>query len=104
MLRKAVLPADSMLTQHMLVQGRISQHWSTEWCGYVCRAMEAAADGAGDIAGQAYWWSNCIQLRWMLWAMCRGGDPDGDPDSEEFDWVMQVRSSTLPLAANTMIT
>ena len=61
------------------------------------RAMEAAADAASDIPGQSYWWSNCIQLRWMLWAVCHGGDPeDGDaaPDmeSDEFDWVLKVNA------------
>ena len=43
----------------------------------------------------AYWWSNCIQLRWMLWAMCHGGGfgdaADGPPIVNEFDWVMKVR-------------
>jgi len=66
----------------------------------MCRAIEAAADAASDISGQAYWWSNCIQLRWMLWAMCNAaqagesdvedGGMDMEPDSEEFDWVMQA--------------
>lgn len=42
---------------------------------------------AEDVPGLAHWWSNCLHLRWMLWAMCRGDD-DGSPD--EFDWVMQV--------------
>ena len=61
------------------------------------RAIEAAADGCSDVVGMAYWWSNCIQLRWMLWAMCHGGDmpEDGVMDEEpqgmdEFDWVMKV--------------
>ena len=66
--------------------------------------MEAAADGCSDVVGMAYWWSNCIQLRWMLWAMCHGGDMDGNMDDEEeeqegmdeFDWVMKAR---LRLAA-----
>ena len=47
--------------------------------------------------GMAYWWSNCIQLRWMLWAMCHGGEmaEDGSMAEEasgmdEFDWVMKV--------------
>jgi hypothetical protein len=46
-----------------------------------------------DVKGLAYWWSNCIQLRWVLWAMCRGDDEDpGDDGSvDEFDWVMQAR-------------
>ena len=64
---------------------------------YQCRAIEAAADGCSDVVGMAYWWSNCIQLRWMLWAMCHGGDmpEDGDMDEEpqgmdEFDWVVKV--------------
>ncbi|KAL3132833.1 hypothetical protein ABBQ38_006758 [Trebouxia sp. C0009 RCD-2024] len=61
------------------------------------RAIEAAADGSSDVIGMAYWWSNCIQLRWMLWAMCHGGDqPDDGSMAEEaqgmdeFDWVMKV--------------
>lgn len=67
------------------------------------RAIEAAADGSSDVIGMAYWWSNCIQLRWMLWAMCHGGDQPDDgsmaEDSEgmdEFDWVMKVSASTFP--------
>eukprot|EP00884_Botryococcus_braunii_P007165 jgi/Botrbrau1/1644/Bobra.0185s0054.1 len=53
--------------------------------------MEAAAEGASDIMGMAYWWSNAIQLRWMLWAMCHGsGEDDADGSANEFDWVMQV--------------
>ena len=53
------------------------------------RAIEAAVDGCcEDVPGLAHWWSNCLHLRWMLWAMCRGDD-DGSPD--EFDWVMQAR-------------
>lgn len=47
--------------------------------------------------GMAYWWSNCIQLRWMLWAMCHGGDQSEDGSMaeeaqgmDEFDWVMKV--------------
>lgn len=60
-----------------------------------CRAIEAAADAASDIPGQSFWWSNCIQLRWMLWAMCDEGNMDGpsnedEADSREFDWVMEV--------------
>jgi hypothetical protein len=43
-----------------------------------------------DVPGLAHWWSNCLHLRWMLWAMCRGDD-DGSPD--EFDWVMQARTA-----------
>ncbi|DBA70289.1 TPA: hypothetical protein ACH3X2_011717 [Trebouxia sp. C0005] len=61
------------------------------------RAIEAAADGCSDVIGMAYWWSNCIQLRWMLWAMCHGGEmtEDGSMAEEasgmdEFDWVMKV--------------
>ncbi|KAK9839098.1 hypothetical protein WJX74_009525 [Apatococcus lobatus] len=58
------------------------------------RAIEAAADGCSDVVGMAYWWSNCIQLRWMLWAMCHGGGfgdaSDGPPIVNEFDWVMKV--------------
>jgi hypothetical protein len=67
----------------------------------VRRAIEAAAEAASDVAGRAFWWSNCIQLRWMLWAMSHGGSLEGDPDPDgdasaadggmdEFDWVMQV--------------
>lgn len=69
----------------------------------VCRAIEAAADGCSDVIGMAYWWSNCIQLRWMLWAMCHGGEmsEDGSMAEEaagmdEFDWVMKVSSSSAP--------
>jgi len=47
----------------------------------------------------AYWWSNCIQLRWMLWAMCHGGEMSEDGSiaeeasgMDEFDWVMKVRT------------
>ncbi|KAK9805120.1 hypothetical protein WJX72_000185 [[Myrmecia] bisecta] len=62
------------------------------------RAVEAEADSCSDIVGMAYWWSNCIQLRWMLWAMCHGGALGGDTESNgdsngglgEFDWVMDV--------------
>ena len=46
----------------------------------------------------AFWWSNCIQLRWMLWAMSHGGaeaedygeDDSGPSSAEEFGWVQQV--------------
>lgn len=41
-----------------------------------------------DVPGLAHWWSNCLHLRWMLWAMCRGDD---DAGLDDFDWVMQVR-------------
>ncbi|KAL0019458.1 hypothetical protein WJX77_004963 [Trebouxia sp. C0004] len=61
------------------------------------RAIEAAADGCSDVIGMAYWWSNCIQLRWMLWAMCHGGEMSEDGSiaeeasgMDEFDWVMKV--------------
>eukprot|EP00891_Asterochloris_glomerata_P004843 jgi/Astpho2/4843/Aster-05779 len=60
------------------------------------RAIEAAADGCSDVVGMAYWWSNCIQLRWMLWAMCHGGGMgdeggnDAEATGDEFGWVMQV--------------
>ncbi|KAK9789237.1 hypothetical protein WJX73_008930, partial [Symbiochloris irregularis] len=65
------------------------------------RAIQAAADGSTDVVGMAFWWSNCIQLRWMLWAMCHGGGADEYEDEqdlgdgsenggEEFDWVMKV--------------
>ena len=61
-----------------------------------CRAIEAAADGCSDVVGMAYWWSNCIQLRWMLWAMCHGGGMgdeggnDAEATGDEFGWVMQA--------------
>ena len=66
------------------------------------RAIEAAAEASNDVVGRAFWWSNCIQLRWMLWAMSHGGsleaeeadDPGGDAGAgiDDFDWVMQVQS------------
>lgn len=35
------------------------------------RAIEAVVDGCRDnVRGLCFWWSNCVQLRWMLWAMC----------------------------------
>lgn len=35
------------------------------------RAIEAVVGGCrDDIRGLCFWWSNCVQLRWMLWAMC----------------------------------
>lgn len=53
--------------------------------------MQTAADGATDVMELAYWWSNSIQLRWMLWAMCHGsGDDEADDSAAEFDWVMKV--------------
>ena len=58
--------------------------------------MEAAAESASDVVGRAFWWSNCIQLRWMLWAMSHGGSLDSEYGQElggsvdDFDWVMQV--------------
>ena len=61
-----------------------------------CRAVEAAAESASDVVGRAFWWSNCIQLRWMLWAMSHGGSLDSEYGQElggsvdDFDWVMQV--------------
>ena len=67
-----------------------------------CRAVEAAAESASDVVGRAFWWSNCIQLRWMLWAMSHGGSLDSEYGQElggsvdDFDWVMQV---TLGLPA-----
>jgi hypothetical protein len=64
-----------------------------------CRAMEAAAGGASDVEEAAFWWSNCVQLRWMLWAMSHAApelelptDDAGHP-ADDFDWVMQVRRS-----------
>lgn len=51
------------------------------------------------MVGRAFWWSNCIQLRWMLWAMSHGGSLDNsdlgiDPGAavDDFDWVMQART------------
>ena len=63
----------------------------------VCRAIEAAADAATDITGQSYWWSNCIQLRWMLWAMCDEANMEAlgiedYAESREFAWVMEVQT------------
>ena len=65
-------------------------------CMHACRAVEAAAESASDVVGRAFWWSNCIQLRWMLWAMSHGGSLDSEYGQElggsvdDFDWVMQV--------------
>lgn len=60
--------------------------------------MEAAAEASNDVVGRAFWWSNCIQLRWMLWAMSHGGSLDNSdlgieiaPAVDDFDWVMQAR-------------
>ena len=68
------------------------------------RAIEAAADGSSDVIGMAYWWSNCIQLRWMLWAMCHGGEmsedgslAEGAQGMDEFDWVMKVGSLSFAM-------
>ena len=70
-----------------------------------CRAVEAACDSCSDVVGMAYWWSNCIQLRWMLWAMCHGGglgDDGGESMGDEFDWVMTVRAwNTTPAVLYT---
>ena len=64
--------------------------------GMSCRAIEAAADGCGsDVAGLSFWWSNCLHLRWMLWAMSRG---EGEGTLDEFDWVMQARVTQTPSA------
>lgn len=59
--------------------------------------MEAAAEASNDVVGRAFWWSNCIQLRWMLWAMSHGGSLDNSdlgieiaPAVDDFDWVMQA--------------
>ena len=67
------------------------------------RAIEAAAEASNDVVGRAFWWSNCIQLRWMLWAMSHGGSlEDGGEDAggaggmDDFDWVMQVRAPAAP--------
>ena len=76
-----------------------------------CRAIEAASDGSTDVVGMAFWWSNCIQLRWMLWAMCNGaGDGDGydspgaeggeDGGAEEFRWVQTVSPALQPAPAS----
>ena len=67
-----------------------------------CRAVEAAAEGTTDIVGLAFWWSNCLQLRWMLWAMSHGGGSENDgPGSgvDEFDWVLQVPIMAHAVAA-----
>lgn len=40
------------------------------------RALEAEARGSLSPSGMgaaAFWWSNCVLLRWMLWAVCGGG-------------------------------
>ena len=73
---------------------------SAEGClVHACRAVEAAAESASDVVGRAFWWSNCIQLRWMLWAMSHGGSLDSEYGQElggsvdDFDWVMQVPHS-----------
>lgn len=75
---------------------------SLKGCLVKCRAVEAAAEASADVVGRAFWWSNCIQLRWMLWAMSHGGSLDNtdlglDAASavDDFDWVMQVRYITL---------
>jgi hypothetical protein len=59
--------------------------------------VEAAAEASNDVVGRAFWWSNCIQLRWMLWAMSHGGSLDNSdlgieiaPAVDDFDWVMQA--------------
>ncbi len=68
--------------------------YGTQYVSAVSRAIEAAADGCGsDVAGLAFWWSNCLHLRWMLWAMSRG---EGEGTLDEFDWVMQARSRGQP--------
>ncbi|KAK9830927.1 hypothetical protein WJX81_006480 [Elliptochloris bilobata] len=60
------------------------------------RAMEAAARGASDVMEAAFWWSNCLQLRWMLWAMSHSAPElelhhdDAEHPADDFDWVMQV--------------
>ncbi len=64
--------------------------------------MEAAAESASDVVGRAFWWSNCIQLRWMIWAMSHGGSLDSEYGQElggsvdDFDWVMQVPRAFSP--------
>ena len=60
------------------------------------RAVEAAVDSCReDVPELAHWWSNCLHLRWMLWAMCRGDEGGGGLD--EFDLVMQAcRLHLLP--------
>lgn len=71
------------------------------------RAIEAVVDGCcDDVRGMCFWWSNCVQLRWMLWAMCGayvsplygcarhpsttpGGADASDPEMGDFAVVMQ---------------
>ena len=48
-----------------------------------------------DVPSLAHWWSNCLHLRWMLWAMCRGGG-DGGNNMEEFSLVTKVRFNPSP--------
>ncbi len=48
-----------------------------------------------DVPSLAHWWSNCLHLRWMLWAMCRGGGDEGN-DMEEFSLVTQVQFDPSP--------
>jgi len=67
-----------------------------------CAPVSAAATRAGAVEEAAFWWSNCVQLRWMLWAMSHAApelelptDDAGHP-ADDFDWVMQVcRSFTV---------
>ena len=57
-------------------------------------AVDAAARaGSGGVAAAVRWSSATQQLRWMLWAMTRGGD-DGD-DSEEFVWAATALAPPL---------
>ncbi len=79
----ALVPEDAELSQEAVTRR------SGDLTHACRRAIEAAVDGCSeDVPGLAHWWSNCLHLRWMLWAMCRGDD-DAGPDG--FDWVMQVR-------------
>ena len=88
--RYHVLPAYQVLHSQVLRPNFLhSQMLVHSLCGHAgYRAIEAAADGCGsDVAGLSFWWSNCLHLRWMLWAMSRG---EGEGTLDEFDWVMQA--------------
>ena len=67
-------------------------------CAAATRAMEAAAGGASDVVEGAFWWSNCLQLRWMLWAMSHSAPElelhhdDSEHPADNFEWVMQARA------------
>ena len=80
-------------------------------CAAGGRAMEAAAGGASDVVEAAFWWSNCLQLRWMLWAMSHSAPElelhhdDAEHPADDFEWVMQARARphvTIPACAQTV--